>query len=341
MWHLLTTRMIVVVMTAAFATMAHAGEWTGTIVTANEHDNSLSFISWPQKSETRIAVPIAPHNVQASADGKLVLAVGAKSGATGHGAHGAGGQLVVIDTAALGASPVITVPLAGHPAHVVIDQASKFAYVTNSESNSINIVDVAGRSVAGTIQVGRYPHGLRISPDGREIYVANMRDESVSVVDVAALREAARIRVGKVPVQVGFTPDGKTAFVSLNGENAVAIIDTVTRKVLTKRAAGRGPVQVHSSGDGTAIYVANQGSSKRPDNRMSVVSVSGAAKPVFVLTGPGAHGVSVSGDGSLITVTNTYAGTLSVIDAGSSSVLANIPVGTAPNGLTMFPTISK
>jgi len=318
------------------STTLAAAEWTGLIVTANERDGSLSFISWPERSEVKVAVPMAPHNVQVSADGKLILAAGAAPGGAGHAAHGASGQLALIDPTA--AMPVLlaTIALPGHPAHVVADADSRYAFVTDADANAVVIVDLAARSISGRIPTGAYPHGLRMSPDGREIYVANMRDVSVTVIDVALRKEIARIRTGRMPVQVGFTPDGRSAFVSLARENAIAIIDTSRRVVIGRRSVGRGPVQVFSSGDGKTIYVANQGREKRPDNRLSLVPVAGAARPVHIETGAGAHGVSVSDDGSLIAVTNTYAGTLSVVDAAKAKVIATIPVGRGPNGVTML-----
>lgn len=314
---------------------AKAAEWQGTIVTANERDNTLSFITWPQKVQTRIPVPIAPHNVQFTRDGKVLLAVGAASGAKGHEQHGAGGILVIIDGVSPKAEPMATVSIVGHPAHVVADRDGRFAYVTDATGNAVIVVDLAGKAAVATIPVGTYPHGLRMSSDEREIYVANMRGDSVSVLDVAGRKEVARIRVGKRPVQVGFTPDGKFAFASLNAENAVAVIDTAKRTLVAKKPVGRGPVQVYASADSAAILVANQGSEKRPDNRISIVPIRGAAKTRHVETGRGAHGLAVSEDGSLVAVTNTYANTLTVIDGVSIKVLDTLEVGAAPNGVTV------
>lgn len=58
---------------------AMAADWQGTIVTANERDNTLSFITWPQKAQNSIPVRIAPHNVQFTRDGRHLLAVGVAS----------------------------------------------------------------------------------------------------------------------------------------------------------------------------------------------------------------------------------------------------------------------
>ncbi len=326
---------VLLAMTVLSGTPAKAAEWQGTIVTANERDNTLSFITWPQKVQTRIAVPIAPHNVQFTRDGKLLLAVGVASGGKGHERHGAGGLLVIIDALSPKSGPMATVALPGHPAHVVADRDGRFAYATDADSNAVIIVDLTAKAIVASIPVGSYPHGLRMSPDEREIYVANMRADSVSVIDVPGRKEVARIRVGKRPVQVGFTRDGKLAFASLNAENAVAVIDTEKRTLVAKKAVDRGPVQVFASADSTTILVANQGREQRPDNRISIVPIRGATNTRHVVTGSGAHGVAVSENGSLVAVTNTYANSLTVIDGVSIKVLDTLEVGAAPNGVTM------
>ena len=57
-----------------------------------------------------------------------------------------------------------------------------------------------------------------------------------------------------------------------------------------------------------------------------------------VQTGPGAHGVVVDGDGKYAFVTNIYDNTVSVLDARSAKVVATVPVGRAPNGISITPS---
>ena len=54
-------------------------------------------------------------------------------------------------------------------------------------------------------------------------------------------------------------------------------------------------------------------------------------------TGPGAHGVVVDGAGRYAFVTNIYDNTVSVLDARSAKVVATVPVGRAPNGISVMP----
>jgi YVTN family beta-propeller protein len=315
----------------------------GTFVyTADEHGSSISAIDLAAGRVSTVPIPISPHNVQVTADGKQLLAVGETS-ADGHGhthgskAHGtseARGRLLILDTAALGAKPATEIIVGAHPAHVIADQRGERVFVTNAGDNTVSVVDLAEGKVIATIGTGRYPHGLRMSPDGREIYVANVQDGTVSVIDADGLTELARISVGTTPVQVGFTPDGTRVYVSLRDENTVAVIDTASRNLIGTIEVGRNPIQVYATPDGRFVYVANQGSDAEPADTVSVIDVASGKVVDSIRTGLGAHGVVVSGDGAWVFVTNIVDGTVSVIEVATGDVVAAFAVGRGPNGIT-------
>ena len=189
---------------------ASAQKLKGIVYTADEHGNSVSAIDLASGRVQTVPIPISPHNVQSTADGSRLLAVGEPaSDGHGHSANAAHdqketkGRLLIFDTAKLSAGPMASIQVGTHPAHVVVDRAGQRAFVTNSGDNSVAVVNLAHKTIVQTIKTGRYPHGLRISPDGSESYVANVEDGSVSVIDTSMLTEVARIPVGKTPVQPG------------------------------------------------------------------------------------------------------------------------------------------
>ena len=307
----------------------------GTIFTADEGGASISAVDLASGRVSTVAVPIAPHNVQAVGDGRWLFAVGTAAGAHGADHARANGRLVVLE-AVPGAAPrvVAEIPTGRHPGHVVADAAGDRAFITDSEADALLIVDVAQRRVAASVPVGDYPHGLRLSPDGREVWIANVKDGTVSVVDLAEGRQVARIEVGPSPVQVGFLPDGSRAYVSLRGANAVAEIDARNRRVLRRIPVGRGPVQVYATPDGRLLYVANEGTRTAPGTTASVIDVAAGVVIATIETGRGAHGVVVCGTGRGAFVTNLYDDTLTEIDVATQAVLRRFRVGRTPNGVT-------
>jgi YVTN family beta-propeller protein len=314
----------------------------GVVYTANERGNSISAIDVRTGQVTTVAMPFTPHNVQASRDGRLLLAVGpvdvmpanAPGMTMADSAKMKRGRLLILDAASLDAERAANIEIGRHPAHVIIDTLGARAYATNSEDDNVLVIDVALKQVVSEIKTGKFPHGLRMSPDEREIYVANVNDNSVSVLDVTQSREIARIPVGKAPVQVGFTPDGGRAYVSLRDENSVAVINTAQRKKVATIAVGRNPIQVFVTPDGRHVYVANQGSDAAPDSTVSVIDVETDRVVATIVTGRGAHGVVVSKDGKFAFISNIGANTVSVIDTATHKVIETIVVGDGPNGIT-------
>lgn len=315
----------------------------GSVVyTADEHGNSISAIDLAAGSVTTVPIPISPHNVQITADGTRLLAVG-EPAVEGHGhgpsraAHGgdeAMGRLLVLDATNLVSEVVDEIVVGAHPAHVIADQSGVRAFITNAGDNTVSVVNLSAKKVIATIGTGRYPHGLRMSPDGREVYVANVEDGTLSVIDVGSLTEVARIPVGHTPVQVGFTPDGSRVYVSLRDENQVAVVDTATRSLIATTDVGPNPIQVHATPDGRFVYVANQGSGSQPNDTVSVIEVANGKVIDTVRTGKGAHGVAVSSEGSFVFVTNIVDGTVSAIDTATHQVIREFSVGPGPNGIT-------
>lgn len=322
---------------------------TGFVYTADELGNTVSRIDLGTGKIDIVPVPITPHNVQFVPGKNLVLAVGLPvpdkaedahaadgggHGGDGHGDAAVAGQLIVLGAADISSGPNASIAVGAHPAHVIADAQGNRAYVSNSEDDTVSVIDLAKGEVVATVSTGDYPHGLRMSPDGASIYVANVQDGTVSVIDTAALLEVARIKVGVAPVQVGFTPDGKRVYVSLRDENKVAVIDTQSREVIARIDVGRSPIQVHATPDGRLVYVANQGTEAEPDDTVSVIDVATGNIVKTIQTDEGAHGVTVDGDGAFVFVTNIAAGSVSQIEVESQSVVKTYAVGKGPNGVT-------
>ncbi|KGJ01517.1 hypothetical protein IC63_16960 [Paracoccus sphaerophysae] len=317
------------------------GQTGGTVWSADEGGSSISAIGLGTGTVTTTPIPVAPHNVDLTPDGRFLLAVGTPAsgdhGSEGHGHDGdAAGLLVMLDPQDL-SKPAVTVEVGAHPAHVVADTQGR-AYASLSGADEVAVVDLANASVVERIQTGAYPHGLRLSPDGTELYVANVEDGSVSVIDTANLTEAARIPVGTAPVQVGFTPDGSRIYVSLRDENRVAVIDTATREVTGRIEVGPNPIQMIATPDGRQVYVANQGTEAAPNDTVSVIDTATGKVAKTLKTAPGAHGVSVSADGAFVFVTNIADDSVSVIDVARQEVVGSVPVGDRPNGIVYGPS---
>ena len=63
--------------------------------------------------------------------------------------------------------------------------AAPFAYITNTVSDTVSVIDTATNTVTTTMNVGSGPYGVASNLAGTKVYVANSRSNNVSVIDIA------------------------------------------------------------------------------------------------------------------------------------------------------------
>ena len=210
----------------------------------------------------------------------------------------------------------------------------RFAIFTCEFSGALVKIDIAGRKVAGYLQLRMpatrfketkgaprtepgqpwvpgeteictatkgMPQDIRSAPDGRRFYVADMHADGLHVVDPAAFTE------------VGFIPTG----IGAHG--------------------------LYPSRDGKRLYVANRGShsirgAKRGDGGVSVIDFA-TEKVVARWPVPGGGSPdmgNVSADGKALWLSARYDNVVYRFDTATGAV-QQIKVGTEPHGLTVWP----
>ena len=102
---------------------------------------------------------------------------------------------------------------------VSIVGAAPFAYITNSGSNNVSVIDTSTDTVTATVPVGDYPYGVAVNPDGTKVYVTNSLSNNVSVIDTATNNVTATVNVGSDPYGVAVTLDGTKVYVTNYGNN--------------------------------------------------------------------------------------------------------------------------
>jgi YVTN family beta-propeller protein len=301
---------------------AQDSEISGTVWVANEYGNSISVIDTSTNEVITTLTGIeGPHNLQVAPDGRIVWAV-------------SGEDSIAIKIDATSYALMGTVPTGEHPAHVILTPDGSTVYVTNGGDNTVTAIDAETMAVVATIPVGESPHGARPSPDGQWIYVANANGTTLSVIETAANNRVADIEVGERPVQVAFSPDGAFVYVSLNGDNALGKVEVATRTLVSTVDVGVGPIQVFVTPDNRYVLVANQGTESDPGTTVSLVDTETFTVVNTVETDQGAHGVVVEPAGTYAYITNIYADNVAVLDLTTQEVIASIPVGSGPNGIT-------
>jgi len=107
--------------------------------------------------------------------------------------------------------------------------AVQWAYVPNSGSNDVTLIDTTTNVVTAAVPVGRHPTGVAVHPSANRAYIANSGDNTLSVVDAATARVIATIPVGTFPSAVAMHRSGLFVYVTVD-EGLVAI-NTITNTV--------------------------------------------------------------------------------------------------------------
>src|SRR5216684_599022 len=217
-------------------------------------------------------------------------------------------------------------------------QAQTHAYIVNTGSNSVSVIDTTSNTVVATVSVGGSPLEVAITPDGTRVYVTNANDNTLSVIDTASNTVVATVGVGAGPTAVAITPDGTRVYVTTG--DAVSVIDATSNTVVA--TVGVSGLGVAITPDGTRAYVATFGP-------VSVIDTATNTVVATVVLGEDYQnspiGVAITPDGTRAYFTNSGVasvsglGSVSVIDTASNIVVATVGVGAFAQGVAITPGI--
>lgn len=134
------------------------------------------------------------------------------------------------------------------------------AYVANSTSNDVSVIDTDANVEIDRISVGQLPFGVAVSPDGSFVYITNQVSNTVSIIDASTNEVVNTIAVGSQPYGVAFTPNGAFAYVANHFSDSVTEIDTQAQEVTAAISVAGRPWEVVVSTDGQRVYVSKNGS---------------------------------------------------------------------------------
>jgi YVTN family beta-propeller protein len=174
----------------------------------------------------------APHMVLLSKDGQYAFASNTESGTIG-AIH-------------LESGKVKTIPTAARPQGGVLSADGAIAYITNSDGNSISIIDTRAQQVVGTIATGKGPGRVAIAADGRTLVYNLQAGEGIGFADIPSRKETTVLPIGGRPLSMTLSPDGASAYLGIQEQDRVVVVSVKDRKIArtfsTPKDAGPDPV---------------------------------------------------------------------------------------------------
>lgn len=135
------------------------------------------------------------------------------------------------------------IPTDKRPQGGVLSKDGKLIYMTNSEGNSITIIDVARQENVGRIETGKGPNRIVLTPDGKTLVYSMQAGELVGWVDIASRKQTHTAKLPGPPLSLLLSPDGMWAYVGVQDHDTVAIVSIADHKIAKtfKTPVGAGP----------------------------------------------------------------------------------------------------
>ena len=147
----------------------------------------------------------------------------------------------------------------GKGSHEIVFTAdSRFAFVSNSAQNTVDVIDVGTLKKIKELNTGLTPSSLAYSNKAGTVYVANTGDGTIVAIDATRHEVIATMKAAPGVTQVRFTPDGRFAFAVNPAKNEAYIMDAASHQLVQTFDTKTKPDQV--SFTDTLAYIRHQGS---------------------------------------------------------------------------------
>jgi YVTN family beta-propeller protein len=147
-------------------------------------------------------------------------------------------------------------------------EASGIAFVVNSRSASVSLIDMTKLVELRRIPVLREPHHLVLSPDGKSLLVGDTGGNEMFFLDPGTGAIERRLPIAD-PYQLGFSPNGKWLVVNGLGRDQVDVYDAATMRLVKRFPITSMPSHLAFSPNSDAVYVSLQGS-----NRLAAIDLT-------------------------------------------------------------------
>lgn len=243
-------------------------------------------------------------------------------------------SVTFIDTATNTVKHVTYIGRSPHEAFFTPD--GKELWVTVRGENYVSVIDAASFKETTRIEVPGGPGMQIFSPDGKYGYICSSFNPETVVVTVADHKI-----VGKVKQESPFcpniaaTPDGEQVWFTLKDVGKTQVFNAKPPFNPIK-TIDTGPITNHvnfaKTAKGTFAYVTIGGT-----NQVKVFRTDDFSQVATIPVGLLPHGIWPSGDGTRVYVGLENADALAAIDTATNKVIANIPIGQAPQAIAYVP----
>jgi YVTN family beta-propeller protein len=243
-------------------------------------------------------------------------------------------SVTFIDTATNAAKHVTYIGRSPHEAFFTPD--GKEVWVTVRGENYISVLDPNSFEEKTRITTPNGPGMQIFSPDGKYGYICSSFNPETDVVSVAEHKIIAKVKQeSPFCPNIAVTPEGDQVWFTLKDIGKTQVFDA--RPPFNPiKTIDTGPITNHvnfaHTAKGTFAYITVGGL-----NEVKVFRTDDFSQVAAIPVGNLPHGVWPSGDGKRVYVGLENADALAAIDTTTNAVIANIPIGQAPQAIAYVP----
>jgi len=124
------------------------------------------------------------------------------------------------------------IPCGKNPQGAILARDGRTIYLTESEADSISIIDATEMKRTGRIPTGKQPVRIAFSAGERMLVYALQAGEAVGFADPAARREIGQVNLSGKPLSLTVSADGNTAYSSVQDQDKIFVISIPDRKIV-------------------------------------------------------------------------------------------------------------
>lgn len=243
-------------------------------------------------------------------------------------------SVTFIDTATNAVKHTTYVGRSPHEAFYTPD--GREVWVTVRGENYISVIDAKTFEEKTRITTPSGPGMQIFSPDSKYGYICSSFNPESDVVTVADHKIVAKVKQDSpFCPNIAATPDGKQVWFTLKDVGKTQVFNAQPPFNLIK-TIDTGPITNHvnfaHTAKGSFAYVTIGGL-----NEIKVFRTDDFSQIATIPVGNLPHGIWPSGDGSRVYVGLENADALTAIDTATNKVIANIPIGQAPQAIAYVP----
>ena len=203
---------------------------SGRLVVTVENPDGLLLVDPKARKVVRFYELKAgvPHMVKLSADGEWAYCSNTRTG--------------TVAAVRLATGDVKTIAVGARPQGSVLSKDGTLLYVTNSDGNSISIIDTRKQQTVGTIETGKGPGRIWLTPDEKQLVYNLQPGQAVGFADVRSGKQIATVALPGPPLSLNLSPDGTLGYASVQSLDKICVVSIAERKIVrvldTPKGAG-------------------------------------------------------------------------------------------------------